>query len=62
MLRCPDCKSYGIYPIKRRWWQRFLKVPHRYHCQDCGRDYRHGDVLNTRSRDALEVAEPEEVP
>lgn len=39
MLRCPYCSSYGIYPIKRRWWQRLLQLPHRYHCHDCGHDY-----------------------
>ena len=62
MLRCPGCKSYGIYPIKRRWWQRLFKVPHRYRCQDCGHEYRHGELLSTPSREALDMAEPEETP
>ncbi len=35
MPKCPQCSSYGVYAIRRRWWQRWLRTPHRYHCQDC---------------------------
>ncbi|MBZ9560035.1 MULTISPECIES: hypothetical protein [unclassified Modicisalibacter] len=40
MLQCPNCTSYGVHPIRRRWWQRVLHRPRRYRCQDCGLDYR----------------------
>lgn len=38
MYQCPNCNNFGVYPIKRRWWQRLLNLSHRYYCYDCGQD------------------------
>ena len=45
MYRCPRCASFGIYPIKRRWWQRLFNLSHRYYCYDCGQDCAHPHVV-----------------
>lgn len=39
MLQCPSCANYGVYPVRRRWWQRLLRTSNRYYCQDCEYSY-----------------------
>ena len=48
MLQCPDCKSYGVYAIKRHWWQRLLNLPHRYDCHDCGQMLLRNQLLESK--------------
>ncbi len=38
MYRCPGCNNFGVYPVRRRWWQRLFRLSHHYYCYDCGKD------------------------
>ncbi|TDX26924.1 hypothetical protein DFO67_1146 [Modicisalibacter xianhensis] len=57
MYRCPNCNNFGVYPVKRRWWQRLLNLPHRYYCYDCGRECARSMVQRTRDESAASSQE-----
>lgn len=61
MLQCPYCTSYGIYPIKRRWWQRLLRLERRYRCQDCGLDYRLEQLTRVPPSEVYESEAPDDL-
>ncbi|TDX26923.1 hypothetical protein DFO67_1145 [Modicisalibacter xianhensis] len=48
MLKCPDCESFGVYAVKRHWWQRLANLPHRYECHDCGRFSSKAELIEER--------------
>lgn len=62
MLQCPHCKGFGVYAIRRSWWQRLCQMSHRYDCHDCGRVLQRSELVETRpapvnTQDALAVQE-----
>ncbi len=34
-LQCPHCHGFGVYKLRRHWWQRLLKLERIYYCVDC---------------------------
>ncbi len=34
-LQCPHCHGFGLYKVRRHWWERLLHVERRYYCVDC---------------------------
>jgi len=36
-LQCPYCHGYGVYKVKKRWWERLLRRQQWYQCVDCER-------------------------
>lgn len=34
-LQCPHCYGFGVYKLRRLWWQRLLHLERYYYCVDC---------------------------